>query len=140
MEGGLCPHLHTLKEKNTARRVKPQVRNVPPGANLPTACVAEGRAMKPLVKAAIRYAVAQKVALPDEARLRASHERAGYWAKDENQGSSGLAVPEAGIDISHKRSRALTVEMMGQADRIVTLSGGVEGACPAALVETENWD
>ena len=46
---------------------------------------------------------------------------------------------EAGIDISMARPKALTMEMLDQADRVVTMGCGVEGVCPASFVETEDW-
>jgi len=46
---------------------------------------------------------------------------------------------EVGIDISRAKPKALTMEMLDQADRVVTLGCGVEGVCPASFVETEDW-
>lgn len=46
---------------------------------------------------------------------------------------------EVGIDISGNRPKALTMEMLEQADRVVTMGCGVEGVCPASFVETEDW-
>jgi arsenate reductase len=46
---------------------------------------------------------------------------------------------EVGIDISAARPEALTMEMLDQADRVVTMGCGVEGVCPASFVETEDW-
>jgi arsenate reductase len=46
---------------------------------------------------------------------------------------------EVGIDISRNKPKALTMEMMDQADRVVTMGCGVEGVCPASFVETEDW-
>jgi arsenate reductase len=46
---------------------------------------------------------------------------------------------EAGIDISGNKPKALTMEMLEQADRVVTMGCGVEGVCPASFVETEDW-
>jgi len=46
---------------------------------------------------------------------------------------------EVGIDISAARPKALTMEMLDQASRVVTMGCGVEGVCPASLVETEDW-
>ena len=46
---------------------------------------------------------------------------------------------EVGIDISAARPKALTMEMLDQADRVVTMGCGVEGVCPASFVETEDW-
>ncbi|MDM7998582.1 MAG: arsenate reductase ArsC [Dehalococcoidia bacterium] len=46
---------------------------------------------------------------------------------------------EVGIDISTAKPKALTVEMLEQADRVVTMGCGAEGVCPASFVETEDW-
>ena len=46
---------------------------------------------------------------------------------------------EVGIDISGNKPKALTMEMLEQADRVVTMGCGVEGVCPASFVETEDW-
>jgi len=46
---------------------------------------------------------------------------------------------EVEIDISAARPKALTMEMLDQADRVVTMGCGVEGVCPASFVETEDW-
>jgi arsenate reductase len=48
-------------------------------------------------------------------------------------------MSEVGIDISGNRPKALTLEMLEQADRVVTMGCGVEGVCPASFVETEDW-
>lgn len=50
------------------------------------------------------------------------------------------AMREIGIDISSKRPKALTVEMLDGADRIITMGCGVEGVCPASFVLTEDWN
>jgi arsenate reductase len=46
---------------------------------------------------------------------------------------------EVGIDISGNKPKALTTEMVEQADVVVTMGCGVEGVCPATFVETEDW-
>ena len=50
------------------------------------------------------------------------------------------AMREIGIDISGNRPKALTLKMVEQADKIVTMGCGVEGVCPAAFIETEDWE
>jgi len=50
-----------------------------------------------------------------------------------------LAMQEIDIDISGNKPKALTMEMLKQADRVVTMGCGVEGVCPASFVETEDW-
>ena len=49
------------------------------------------------------------------------------------------AMQQVGIDLSAKKPRALTREMLEQADKVVTMGCGVEGVCPATWVETEDW-
>jgi len=49
------------------------------------------------------------------------------------------AMREIGIDISSKRPKALTSEMLDGADKIITMGCGAEGVCPATFVPTEDW-
>ncbi|OGN96013.1 MAG: hypothetical protein A2Z77_08280 [Chloroflexi bacterium RBG_13_51_36] len=49
------------------------------------------------------------------------------------------AMREVGIDISGNKPKALTPDMVGQADVVVTMGCGAEGVCPATFVETEEW-
>jgi protein-tyrosine-phosphatase len=49
------------------------------------------------------------------------------------------AMEEIGVDISGNKPKALTMEMLEQADRVVTMGCEVEGVCPASFVETEDW-
>jgi protein-tyrosine-phosphatase len=49
------------------------------------------------------------------------------------------AMREIGIDISSKRPKALALEMLDDADRVITMGCGVEGVCPATVVPTEDW-
>ena len=46
---------------------------------------------------------------------------------------------ELGIDISNKHPKMLTIEMLGTADRVISMGCGVEGVCPATFVPTEDW-
>lgn len=46
---------------------------------------------------------------------------------------------EVGIDIGAAKPKALTLEMLDQADRVVTMGCGADGVCPASFVETEDW-
>ncbi len=48
-------------------------------------------------------------------------------------------MEEGGIDISKNVPKALTLDLLDQADRVVTMGCGVEGVCPATSVETEDW-
>lgn len=49
------------------------------------------------------------------------------------------AMREIGIDISSKRAKPLTSQMLDSADKIITMGCDVERACPASFVPTENW-
>ncbi len=46
---------------------------------------------------------------------------------------------EAGVDLSANKPRLLDYAMLEQADRVVSMGCGVEAACPARLVPTEDW-
>jgi arsenate reductase len=46
---------------------------------------------------------------------------------------------ELGIDLSSHYPKKLTTEMLDEADKVITMGCGVEQACPAALVPTEDW-
>lgn len=46
---------------------------------------------------------------------------------------------EVGLDISRQKPKGLTLEMVEQADRVITMGCGVEDVCPADFVETEDW-
>jgi len=45
-----------------------------------------------------------------------------------------------GIDISGNRPKKLTMEMLNQADKVITMGCGVEKACPAIYTESEDWE
>ncbi len=49
------------------------------------------------------------------------------------------AMKEVGINISGNRPKKLTVDILDQADRVVTMGCGAENVCPATFVETEDW-
>jgi len=44
-------------------------------------------------------------------------------------------MKELGIDLSGKKPKILTPEMMGQADEVVSMGCGVEGVCPARYIK-----
>lgn len=48
-------------------------------------------------------------------------------------------MKEVGIDISGNKPKALTEELLQQADRVVTMGCMTEGVCPASFVQTEDW-
>jgi len=51
------------------------------------------------------------------------------------------AMREAGIDISGNKPKALTIDMVEKADRMITMGCGAEAeaVCPASFIETEDW-
>ncbi len=49
------------------------------------------------------------------------------------------AMRESGIDISQNKPKALTPEMVDQANLVITMGCGAEAACPASWVETRDW-
>lgn len=48
-------------------------------------------------------------------------------------------MSEVGIDISQQKPKKLTLDMMGNADKVITMGCGVEGTCPASFVPIEDW-
>ncbi len=52
------------------------------------------------------------------------------------------AMREVGIDISGNRPKALTIDMVEKADRMITMGCGAEAeaVCPASFIETEDWE
>ncbi len=49
------------------------------------------------------------------------------------------AMGEVGVDISRRKPRMLTSKMLEGVDRVITMGCGVERACPASFVRTEDW-
>jgi arsenate reductase len=49
------------------------------------------------------------------------------------------AMSEVGIDISHRKPKMLTLEMLEGVDKVITMGCGVEEVCPASFVPTEDW-
>lgn len=51
------------------------------------------------------------------------------------------AMREAGINISGKKPKMLTMDMVEKAGRMITMGCGAEAeaACPASFIETEDW-
>ena len=50
-------------------------------------------------------------------------------------------MQEIGIDISRNKPKALTMEMVEKADKMITMGcgGDAGGLCPAGFIETEDW-
>jgi arsenate reductase (thioredoxin) len=49
------------------------------------------------------------------------------------------AMKEVGIDISAQHPKVVTLEMLGGADKVISMGCGMEGVCPASYVPTEDW-
>jgi protein-tyrosine-phosphatase len=49
-------------------------------------------------------------------------------------------MQEIGIDLSRQKPKRLTPELVEEADLVVSMGCGVENICPAASIETEDWD
>ena len=49
------------------------------------------------------------------------------------------AMREVGLDVGENKPKMLTIEMLDNADKVITMGCGVEGVCPASLVPTEDW-
>ena len=49
------------------------------------------------------------------------------------------AMREVGFDLSNNKPKKLTVEMLQQAYKVITMGCMTEDACPATFVETEDW-
>ena len=48
-------------------------------------------------------------------------------------------MQEVGIDISREIPKLLTLELVEQFDRVITMGCGVEDSCPAGFLPTEDW-
>ena len=66
---------------------------------------------------------------------------AGTQPADKVNPVVAMAMKEVGIDISGNKPRALTMEMVEQSDRMITMGCGAEaeGVCPASFIPTEDW-
>lgn len=75
------------------------------------------------------------------ARGRARAISAGTQPGDAVNTVVAEAMKEIGLDISRNKPKALTVEMVEQADRMITMGCGddASGLCPAKIIETEDW-
>ncbi len=51
------------------------------------------------------------------------------------------AMREVGIDISGNKPKALTLDMVEKASKLITMGCGADagGLCPASFIETEDW-
>jgi protein-tyrosine-phosphatase len=65
---------------------------------------------------------------------------AGTAPADALQPTVVKVMQEVGIDISVNKPKLLTMDMVQQADVVVSMGCGVEGVCLATFVETKEWD
>ena len=49
------------------------------------------------------------------------------------------AMREVSIDISCRKPKLLTLKMLEDVDRVITMGCGVDGVCPTSFVPTEDW-
>ena len=63
---------------------------------------------------------------------------AGTQTSDEVNPVVVLAMREVGIDISGRKPKMLTIRMLEDIDRVITMGCGVEGVCPASFIPTED--
>lgn len=51
------------------------------------------------------------------------------------------AMQEVGIDLSANKPKALSLEMIEKADRMITMGCGADAGavCPASFIKTEDW-
>jgi protein-tyrosine-phosphatase len=49
------------------------------------------------------------------------------------------AMKEKGMDLSSKRPKMTTLEMLGVADKVISMGCGGASICPATYVPTEEW-
>jgi arsenate reductase len=48
-------------------------------------------------------------------------------------------MEEVGVDLSEQHPKMLTVDMLKDAYRLITMGCGVENVCPASFVSVEDW-
>jgi protein-tyrosine-phosphatase len=75
------------------------------------------------------------------AKGRAKGLSAGTQPADEVNPVVVEVMREVGIDISANKPKALTMNMVENADKMITMGCGAEAeaVCPAGFIETEDW-
>ena len=75
------------------------------------------------------------------ARGKAQALSAGTQPTDEVNPVVVEAMKEVGMDISGKKPKMLTMDMVEKAERMITMGCGAEAeaVCPASFIETEDW-
>jgi protein-tyrosine-phosphatase len=49
-------------------------------------------------------------------------------------------MSEVGINLSRKKPKKLSIELLQSADKAVSMGCGVSASCPAAIVPMEDWE
>jgi arsenate reductase len=65
---------------------------------------------------------------------------AGTQPTQQMNSTAVQAMLKVGIDIRNQKPKLLTLEMLENADRVITMGCSVEQACPASFVPTEDWE
>jgi protein-tyrosine-phosphatase len=75
------------------------------------------------------------------AKDKAQAYSAGTQPADKVNPAAVKAMREVGIDISGNKPKALTMDMVEKAHRMITMGCGAEAevVCPASFIETEDW-
>jgi arsenate reductase len=75
------------------------------------------------------------------AKGKAQAYSAGTQPADKVNPAAVEAMREVGIDISGNKPKALTMDMVEKAHRMITMGCGAEAeaVCPASFIETEDW-
>ena len=74
---------------------------------------------------------------PAAVRIRAAS--AGTEPAEAIEPMVAQVMREVNIDIRHQRPKKLTIEMIEQAERVITMGYSVEEVCPVTFIETEDW-
>lgn len=83
-------------------------------------------------------AIANHLARARDLPVRA--ESAGTQPADHIQHTAEDAVAEIGVSMDGQKPKAITQEMVGRADRIITMGCGVDlDACPARFLASDDW-
>jgi arsenate reductase len=73
------------------------------------------------------------------ARNRATASSAGTQPTSQINPTVVQVMHEANLNISHQKPKMLTLQMMENADRVITMGCGAEKVCPARFVPMEDW-
>ena len=72
------------------------------------------------------------------ARDKATASSAGTQPASKINPTVVQVMREANLDINHQQPKMLTLEMMENADRVITMGCGAEKVCPASFVPMED--